>query len=318
MRLFFRKANKKKDKKPVDDKYNGHYCEADWVVVGSDETNTLAESAGTTESHTEHQESEYTTPSGFDYVGEGTLVSPSAGDGKNRYFGVVQYHKLGSTVDQVMASIQSAALAEGDQCVGFHIMTVPNNGRFLNAALLYDMNKVDGHTPTPKAAAITADVVSRLFQQTSPEIWTEKYTKQQYDEISRDACSIYLKYQANGLEIQLDIHTNQVKSNGKTLYKIISADSNPKSPSGSDNVTTVSCAAWKAAETQEKEITPKLPVSKMLEEAGAEICWAPDPKKRWGGTGSPLSDTASLAVGMGWGEWRAYRKVDIQLVGDLA
>jgi hypothetical protein len=87
----------------------------------------------------------------FVYVGEGTLISPSGLSEENRYFCTVQYRNLGQTPGEVMALIQRAAIQEGDACVGFHVTTKASDGRYLEAALLYDTDKVillgDGTVP---------------------------------------------------------------------------------------------------------------------------------------------------------------------------
>lgn len=89
------------------------------------------------------------------HVGEGTLISKSG----TTWYAVIQYKDIGSSVDEVRDIMTRAVVEAGEACVGFHIRPITSRGIYLEAALLYDRNKIAAWpVPPPAALASTTEV----------------------------------------------------------------------------------------------------------------------------------------------------------------
>lgn len=80
------------------------------------------------------------------YIGEGTLI-----DDRGKYYGIVRYSGIANSEKELWVIIRQAYLECGSDCVGFQYRPV-NDNSYMDAALLYDRQKVQSWPPGQPAS----------------------------------------------------------------------------------------------------------------------------------------------------------------------
>lgn len=257
------------------------------------------------------------------HVGAGTLLSHN----NPGYYGIMQFRGIGASVEEVRNVMLTAITQAGRACVGFHMHETTGFGRYLEAALLYDI-EILGTWPVPTsevpAALSSASVawVSGGAGGTGPVSFTGSVEGgrgwgtgwQGYAKFENMYDLGGLRYVGEG---------TLVSKNGGVYYGVSQYADIAESEQNLWSVIrrallqcgdicvgfhyrpTDNTRYLQAGLLYDRIKTTTWPPLTPAVLGSARRVWVSGNRALWSGSGE-VADTASVARGMGWNGWQAY------------
>lgn len=249
-------------------------------------------------------------------LGEGTLISMSG----TTWYAVMQYKDIGSSVDEVRDVMMRAVIEAGDACVGFHMRPIQSGGRYLQAALLYDRNKISAWPVPPPDALVKATEVWKADWPGTGEVsydlsinvgkgWDgwQCYAKVEimYDPVVYAGEGTLLDGDDNYYGV---VQYREIADSERNLWCLIRrAYIECGSRCVGFHYRPVPDGRYlEAALLYDRGLAASWPMPAPTSLTGATTSWtSPESGSLWLGTGLP-SATTSAPAGKGWNGWQCY------------